>query len=141
MPKGKNPRICFCRCLCLCFCPVLAVILSEAKDPDRLHSLIPLKPFRPKTNPTVTTASKLKPNMHPIPLANTTRQTTRLGFGCGSLMGATNRRDSLKLLEIAFEAGYSDQPHLVHDFRHFTGTSPKEFFRSTSPRNLPIFYK
>jgi aryl-alcohol dehydrogenase-like predicted oxidoreductase len=43
--------------------------------------------------------------MQTIPLANTTRQTTRLGFGCGNLMGATNRRDSLKLLEAAHEAG------------------------------------
>src|SRR5215469_15174156 len=43
--------------------------------------------------------------MHTIPLAGTNRQTTRLGFGCGNLMGATNRRESLKLLESAFEAG------------------------------------
>jgi aryl-alcohol dehydrogenase-like predicted oxidoreductase len=43
--------------------------------------------------------------MQTISLANTTRQTTRLGFGCGNLMGATNRRDSLKLLEAAHEAG------------------------------------
>ena len=43
--------------------------------------------------------------MYTIPLAGTNRQTTRLGFGCGSLMGATNRRDSLKLLDSAFEAG------------------------------------
>jgi aryl-alcohol dehydrogenase-like predicted oxidoreductase len=42
--------------------------------------------------------------MQTNPLANTNRQT-RLGFGCGSLMGATNRRDSLKLLETAYEAG------------------------------------
>jgi aryl-alcohol dehydrogenase-like predicted oxidoreductase len=47
--------------------------------------------------------------MHTVPLAGTNRQTTRLGFGCGSLMGATNRRDSLKLLETAYEA----------DVRHF----------------------
>jgi AraC-like DNA-binding protein len=45
------------------------------------------------------------------------------------------------LTEITFEAGYCDQPHLVRDFRLFTGTSPEEFFRSASPRNLPIFYK
>jgi AraC-like DNA-binding protein len=45
------------------------------------------------------------------------------------------------LTEIAFEAGYSDQPHMVHDFRLFTGMSPEEFFRSSSPRNLPTFYK
>jgi AraC-like DNA-binding protein len=44
------------------------------------------------------------------------------------------------LTEIAFEAGYSDQPHLVRDFRLFTDTSPEKFLRS-SPRNLPTFYK
>ena len=46
-----------------------------------------------------------------------------------------------KLTEIAFEAGYCDQPHMVHDFRLFTDTSPEEFFRNASPRNLPTFYK
>lgn len=45
------------------------------------------------------------------------------------------------LTEISFEAGYCDQPHMVHDFRLFTGTSPEEFFRSGSARNLPTFYK
>jgi AraC-like DNA-binding protein len=45
------------------------------------------------------------------------------------------------LTRIASEAGYSDQPHLVHDFQLFTGTSPQEFFRNTAPRNLPTFYK
>ena len=45
------------------------------------------------------------------------------------------------LTEIAFEAGYSDQPHMVHDFRLFTGTSPEAFFCQATPRNLPTFYK
>ena len=45
------------------------------------------------------------------------------------------------LTEIAFAAGYADQSHMIHDFRLFTGASPEEFFRSTSPRNLPTFYK
>jgi len=45
------------------------------------------------------------------------------------------------LTEIAFEAGYCDQPHMVRDFRLFTGTSPEEFFHSAHPRNLPTFYK
>jgi transcriptional regulator GlxA family with amidase domain len=45
------------------------------------------------------------------------------------------------LTEIAFEAGYCDQPHMVRDFHFFTGTSPEEFFQSTHPRNLPTFYK
>jgi D-threo-aldose 1-dehydrogenase len=43
--------------------------------------------------------------MQQIELATTGRQTTRLGFGCSNLMGATNRRDSLKLLETAYDAG------------------------------------
>ena len=45
------------------------------------------------------------------------------------------------LTTIAFEAGYSDQPHLVRDFQLFTGMPPREFFRANSPRNLPNFYK
>lgn len=45
------------------------------------------------------------------------------------------------LTTIAFEAGYSDQPHLVRDFHRFTGMAPQQFFRAHSPRNLPIFYK
>jgi AraC-like DNA-binding protein len=45
------------------------------------------------------------------------------------------------LTEIAFEAGYCDQPHMVRDFRLFTGTSPEQFFQNASPRNLPTFYK
>lgn len=38
-------------------------------------------------------------------LADTGRATTRLGYGCSSLMGALNRRDSLALLEAAYDAG------------------------------------
>ncbi len=43
--------------------------------------------------------------MERVALGTTGRLTTRLGFGCSSLMGATNRRDSLRLLETAFDAG------------------------------------
>ncbi len=43
--------------------------------------------------------------MEQIALGTSDRQTTRLGFGCGNLMGATNRRESLKLLESAYDAG------------------------------------
>jgi AraC-like DNA-binding protein len=46
------------------------------------------------------------------------------------------------LTEITFEAGYCDQPHLVRDFRLFTGRSPEVFLRDAiSPRNLPTFHK
>jgi AraC-like DNA-binding protein len=42
---------------------------------------------------------------------------------------------------IAIDAGYTDQPHMIRDFRLFTGMSPLQFFRANSPRNLPTFYK
>jgi AraC-like DNA-binding protein len=45
------------------------------------------------------------------------------------------------LTEIAAEAGYTDQSHMVRDFQLFTGSSPTQFFLSASPRNLPTFYK
>jgi D-threo-aldose 1-dehydrogenase len=43
--------------------------------------------------------------MEQIALGTSGRQTTRLGFGCGNIMGAMGRRDSLKLLESAYDAG------------------------------------
>jgi aryl-alcohol dehydrogenase-like predicted oxidoreductase len=33
------------------------------------------------------------------------RETTRLGYGCSSIMGALNRTESLRLLEAAYDAG------------------------------------
>jgi aryl-alcohol dehydrogenase-like predicted oxidoreductase len=43
--------------------------------------------------------------METIDLGTTGRTTTRLGYGCSSLMGALDRKDSLALLEAAFDAG------------------------------------
>ncbi len=43
--------------------------------------------------------------MRQIELPNTGRRTSQLGFGCSSLMGATGRKESLRLLEHAFAAG------------------------------------
>ncbi len=43
--------------------------------------------------------------MEQIVLGDTGRRTTRLGFGCSSLMGAASRRDSLAVLESAYDAG------------------------------------
>jgi AraC-like DNA-binding protein len=45
------------------------------------------------------------------------------------------------LTEIAYEAGFSDQPHLIHDFKGFTGAAPEVFLSRRAPRNLPTFYK
>ena len=43
--------------------------------------------------------------MEQIALGDTGRTTTRLGFGCSSLMGAMGRRASLAILEAAYDAG------------------------------------
>ncbi len=43
--------------------------------------------------------------METVVLGGTGRSTTRLGFGCSSVMGALGRRESLAMLEAAFEAG------------------------------------
>ena len=43
--------------------------------------------------------------MNQIPLATTGRSTSQLGFGGSSLMGAIGRRESLALLEHAYDAG------------------------------------
>ena len=43
--------------------------------------------------------------MESIALGTSARTTTRLGFGCSSIMGALSRRDSLAMLESAFDAG------------------------------------
>jgi D-threo-aldose 1-dehydrogenase len=43
--------------------------------------------------------------MEQIALGDSGRHTTRLGFGCGSIMGVIGRRASLKLLETAYDAG------------------------------------
>jgi D-threo-aldose 1-dehydrogenase len=43
--------------------------------------------------------------METIDLGTTGRSTSRLGYGCSSLMGALGRGESLALLEAAFDAG------------------------------------
>lgn len=43
--------------------------------------------------------------MEKIDLGTSGRKTTRLGFGCSSLMGAMSRKESLAILESAFDAG------------------------------------
>lgn len=43
--------------------------------------------------------------MDQLPLATTGRSTSRLGFGCSTLMGRMNRRESLAVLDAAWDAG------------------------------------
>lgn len=34
--------------------------------------------------------------------------------------------------EMALEYGYSDQPHMIHEFKHYTGTTPEAYMRLVS---------
>lgn len=43
--------------------------------------------------------------METVELGGTGRTTTRLGFGCGSVMGVLGWRDSTRMLDAAFDAG------------------------------------
>jgi AraC-like DNA-binding protein len=41
-------------------------------------------------------------------------------------------RKNQRLTDIAFDAGYFDQPHFNKDFKLFTGQTPKDYFRSSA---------
>lgn len=43
------------------------------------------------------------------------------------------RQSDMKLTDIAFELGYSDQAHFTRAFRRWAGISPREFRRQTEP--------
>lgn len=45
-----------------------------------------------------------------------------------------NKQKNQNLIDLAFDAGYFDQPHFNKDFKLFTGQTPSEFF------NFPSFW-
>lgn len=42
------------------------------------------------------------------------------------------KQDNQNLIDLAFDAGYFDQPHFNKDFKLFTGQTPSEFFKFPS---------
>ena len=89
--------------------------------------------------------------MQMIPLASTGRATTCLGFGGSSLMGALNRRQSLALLESAYDAGirhfdtapiygYGEAESCLGEFlaRHRADCTVTTKFGIPRPRNQPL---
>jgi AraC-like DNA-binding protein len=43
-----------------------------------------------------------------------------------------NKQKNQSLFDSAFDVGYFDQPHFIKDFKHFTGQTPTDFFKSAS---------
>jgi transcriptional regulator GlxA family with amidase domain len=43
-----------------------------------------------------------------------------------------------KWADMALTCGYYDQAHMINEFRYFTGASPAEFFKPSSP--VPDFF-
>ncbi len=39
----------------------------------------------------------------------------------------------ISLAQLAVDAGFYDQPHLINEFRQFSGLTPKEYFRQCDP--------
>lgn len=48
----------------------------------------------------------------------------------------TRRSSAPDWADVAVACGYYDQSHLIHDFQRFSGSSPTEFHRQRSKRNL-----
>ncbi len=49
-----------------------------------------------------------------------------------NVLGKTTSIRSINWADIALSFGYYDQSHLIHEFRHFTGFSPTEYFKHQS---------
>lgn len=45
-----------------------------------------------------------------------------------SVIQTKRKHDNSSMFQLAFDNGYYDHAHFIHDFKSFTGLSPKEFF-------------
>lgn len=58
----------------------------------------------------------------------------------GRLLGRLAQARQTPWIDLALDAGYSDQPHFVHEFRAFTGVTPSAYraLPIRDPHHLPI---
>jgi len=90
--------------------------------------------------------------METIELGPTGQTTSRLGFGCSTLMGATGRKGSLRMLETAYDAGvrhfdvapmygYGEAESCLSEFlsRHGTDVTVTTKYGIAPPKNRSLF--
>jgi AraC-like DNA-binding protein len=50
-------------------------------------------------------------------------------------------QEGMSILDVVYEAGYFDQPHLVRSLKHFIGQTPTQIIRKHGPEQLSLLYK
>ena len=49
---------------------------------------------------------------------------------CQNVLQMKKKNEGANLYQLAFDAGYYDQSHFIHDFKSFSGLSPRDFFNN-----------
>ncbi len=50
-------------------------------------------------------------------------------------------REGMSILDVAYEAGYFDQPHLTRSLKQFIGQTPAQIMQNNGPEQLSFLYK
>lgn len=59
-----------------------------------------------------------------------------------SILAKIHQKETINWSEVAYECGYSDQPHFIREFQNFSGMKPDEFigkdYQSLEPNFFPL---
>jgi AraC-like DNA-binding protein len=66
---------------------------------------------------------------------STIRQIERTRYAAVLLQGG------MSILDVVYEAGYYDQPHLTRSLKHFIGHTPTQIMQKKEPEQLSFLYK
>jgi AraC-like DNA-binding protein len=50
-------------------------------------------------------------------------------------------QQGVSILDVVYEAGYYDQPHLTRSLKHFIGQTPTQIMQKNGPEQLSLLYK
>ena len=50
-------------------------------------------------------------------------------------------REGMSILDVVYEAGYFDQPHLTRSLKYFIGQTPTQILKNNGPEQLSVLYK